>query len=102
MVEHTVRRTLSILFRQLLPITLSVGLSLVCSADAFGAEPAKYEATKKVLIFSSYEPVSPGSIIVSQSFSAILRKGSAVRIYHEFLDSSRIPESKYEAIMAGS
>jgi PAS domain S-box-containing protein len=83
--------------------TLLVGLSLIYSANAAKAEPAKDVETRKVLILSSYEPVSPGSTIVSEKFSAALREGSTVpvRLYHEFLDSSRVLESKYEAIMVG-
>ena len=79
------------MIRQMRAWTLLVGMSLVYSANAASAEPAKDEGTKKVLSFSSYEPASPGGTIVTERCSAILRKGSTVpvRVYHEFLDSSR-------------
>ncbi|HSE37711.1 MAG TPA: sigma 54-interacting transcriptional regulator [Blastocatellia bacterium] len=76
----------------------------MCSANAASAEPAKDEATRKVLIFASYEPASPGSTIVSERCSAILRKGSTVpvRVYHEFLDSCIAKTFLGSVIVGGS
>lgn len=89
--------------KKALPCLLSAGLMMVCAAAVSGAQSGTTAASKKVLIFSSYEPFSPGHIIISDSFRATLRKNSPVRVqlYNEFLDKSRMSESHYEAIMVG-
>jgi hypothetical protein len=101
MVELISKFMLSRISRQLFVLML-LAQPIVSSAVASAAELTKDEATIKVLILSSYEPASPGSTLLSESCRATLRKHSQVRVYNEFLDSSRIAERKYEAIMIGS
>ena len=82
--------------------------ALLVSSPMLGLAPTSAAAQspdgteKKVLIFSSYEPSSPGSTVLSDAIRVTLRKESPVhvQIYQEFLDK-RIPESKYQELMVG-
>ncbi len=60
----------------------------------FGDEPQK-----QVLIFYSDDPNIPANFLVSQAIRSTLKSGSpkGVQIFHEALESSRIPNDKYEA-----
>jgi chemotaxis protein methyltransferase CheR len=56
------------------------------------------ELPKKVLIFSSDSPFVPGNMLLDQAVSSTVRKGrpEGVQVFHEALDTFRIPTDKYE------
>src|SRR6185369_8122381 len=98
MARRIARFIVSPLCQQPLLFTLLLTLLVRPSAFASGAEMAKDEATKKILIFSSYDSTLPGFTIGNEAMRATFRKDSSVRIqfYREALDNYEIFGSKYE------
>src|SRR5262249_59297920 len=97
MTKPVVRRTLSALPQRGLRIAILISLLVVSLAGASAAQPIQDES-KSVLIFDSYDPTLTGATLMNDAIRTTIRTRSSVRVqfYRESMDSTRIPESKYE------
>jgi PAS domain S-box-containing protein len=74
-------------------------LFLLVSSATASAE----EATKRVLVVTSYDMNLPGVVSFHQAMRASIREGSNARVefFYEFQENTRIPIDKYEDYMVG-
>lgn len=79
-------------------------LLFLCLSAAFlvpAVETAAQQDTRRVLIFTAYEPSYPAVNQLTQTITATIRNGSTGRVefFYEFQENFRIPNSKYEVEM---
>jgi hypothetical protein len=79
-------------------------LLLICLSAAFLVPRVEVEAqehTRRILIFTAYEPSYPAVNQLTQTITSTIRNGSRDRVefFYEFQENFRIPNSKYEEEM---
>jgi PAS domain S-box-containing protein len=100
MVQRIVRLSQLRLQRQNWSTILLALLLLLSSAAESAAQPLDEKKPKRVLIFSSHDPASPGSVMVTQNIrSALFNSRLSLQFYQESLDISLLRENRYEEMM---
>jgi PAS domain S-box-containing protein len=79
-------------------------LLLICLSAVFlvaAGQGVAQEQTRRILIFTAYEPSYPAVNQLTQTITATIRNGSEGRVefFYEFQENFRIPNSQYETEM---
>ena len=79
-------------------------LLFICLSAAFlipAVEAVAQEQTRRILIFTAYQPNYPAVNQLNQTITSTIRNGSGGRVefFYEFQENFRIPNSKYEQEM---
>jgi ABC-type uncharacterized transport system substrate-binding protein len=71
--------------------------------SAFAATLSAEEATKRVLVVTSYDMNLPGVVSFHRAMRSSMQDGSKARVefFYEFQENTRIPIAKYEDYMVG-